>query len=176
MKNQFKNDQRLSTTAALLTAILALGLLRAEGQSIQDPPFGRPDAVVDLASRDGIELIKGQWRYHDVKIVDADSRAVGPDLKPSGAPSKTYDYEPHAGVAEFDDAQWDVIDAATLDQRRATAKVCFNWYRLNVTIPEKVGGFSTTGSTVAFAIVIDDYAEIWVNGNIPRVLGQPADL
>jgi len=92
VKNQFKNDQRLSTTAALLTAILALGLLRAEGQSIQDPPFGRPDAVVDLASRDGIGLIKGQWRYHDVTIVDADSRAVGPDLKPSGAPSKTYDY------------------------------------------------------------------------------------
>ena len=173
MKNQFKNDQRLSTTAALLTAILALGLLRAEGQSIQDPPFGRPDAVVDLASRDGIGLIKGQWRYHDVTIVDADSRAVGPDLKPSGAPSKTYDYEPHAGVAEFDDSQWDVIDAETLDQRRATAKVCFNWYRLNVTIPEKVGGFSATGSTVAFEIVIDDYAEVWVNGNMPRVLGQP---
>ena len=27
----------------------------------------------------------------------------------------------------------------TLDQRRSTAKVCFNWYRINVTIPEKVG-------------------------------------
>ncbi len=108
-----------------------------------------------------------------MKIVDADSRTVGPDLKPSGAPSKTYDYEPHAGVAEFDDSQWKAIDAATLDQRRSTAKVCFNWYRINVTIPEIVAGFSTAGATVAFEIVIDDYAEVWVNGKMPRVLGQP---
>ena len=52
-------------------------------------------------------------------------------------------------------------------------KVCFNWYRINITIPEKVGNFSTAGSTVAFEIVIDDYAEVWVNGKMPRVLGQP---
>ena len=173
MKNQSKNDRWLNTIAALLTAILAIGFLRAEGQSIQDPPFGRPDAVVDLSSREGVDLVKGQWRYHDVKIVEADSRTVGLDLKPSGDPSKTYDYEPHAGVADFDDSHWEAIDAATLEQRRSTAKVCFNWYRINVTIPEKVGGFSTAGSTVAFEIVIDDYAEIWVNGKMPRVLGQP---
>jgi gluconolactonase len=173
MKNEFKNNRRLNTIAALLTAILALGTLRAAGQSIQDPPFGRPDAIVDLASRDGVALVKGQWRYHDVNIVEADSRTVGPDLKPSGAPSKTYDYEPHAGSSEFDDSQWGAIDAATLDQRRSTAKVCFNWYRINVTIPENVGGLSTAGSTVAFEIVIDDYAEVWVNGKMPRVLGQP---
>ena len=173
MKNQLKNDRALNTIAAIFTAILALGILRAEGQSIQDPPFGRPDAVVDLASREGVELVKGQWRYRDVKIVEADSRTVGPDLKPSGTPSKTYDYEPHAGVADFDDSQWEAIDAATLDQRRSTAKVCFNWYRINVTIPENVGGFSTTGSTVAFEIVIDDYAEVWVDGKMPRILGQP---
>jgi gluconolactonase len=172
MKCQAKNDRWLKMIAALLTAIFALGSLRAEGQSIQDPPFGRPDAVVDLASREGVELVKGQWRYHDVKIVDADSRMVGPDLKPSGAPSKTYDYEPHAGIADFDDSHWEAIDAATLDHRRSTAKVCFNWYRINVTIPEKVGGISTAGSTVAFEIVIDDYAEVWVNGKMPRVLGQ----
>ncbi len=173
MKNEFKNNRRLNSIAALLTAILALGTLRAQGQSIQDPPFGRPDAIVDLASRDGVALVKGQWRYHDVNIVEADSRTVGPDLKPSGVPSKTYDYEPHAAVADFDDSQWETIDAATLDQRRSTAKVCFNWYRINVTIPENVGGLSTAGSTVAFEIVIDDYAEVWVNGKMPRVLGQP---
>lgn len=173
MKNQLKNDQWLNTIAALLTTILALGFLRAEGQSIQDPPSGRPDALVDLASREGVELVNGQWRYHDVKIVDADSRTVGPDLKPTGDPSKTYDYEPHAGVADFDDSRWEAIDAATLDQRRSTAKVCFNWYRINITVPEKIGAFSTAGSTVAFEIVIDDYAEVWVNGKMPRVLGQP---
>src|SRR5713101_1102372 len=139
-------------------------------QAVQDPPFGRPDAVVDLASRDGTQLVKGQWRYHDVQIVDAESRSVGPDLRSSESQTiKTYDYAPHAGV---DYSQWEAIDATVLDQRRSTAKVCFNWYRINITIPEKVANFSTTGSTVAFEIVIDDYAEIWVNGKMPRVLGQ----
>jgi len=158
--------------AVLSFLIAPFPTLNAVGQSIQDPPFGRPDAVIDLATRDGAQLVKGQWRYHDVKIVDADSRGVGPDLKPSGAPTKTYDYSPHAGAVDFDDSDWEAIDATTLDQRRSTAKVCFNWYRINVTIPEKIADFETAGSSVAFEIVIDDYAEIWVDGKMPRTLGQ----
>jgi gluconolactonase len=150
-----------------------LASVMATGQVVQDPPFGRPNAVIDLASREGAQLVKGQWRYHDVRIVDAESRSVGPDLRPSGNEIiKTYNYTPHAGARDFDDSQWEAIDASTLDQRRSTAKVCFNWYRINVTIPEKVGNFTTAGSTVAFEIVIDDYAEIWVDGTMPRVLGQ----
>ncbi len=166
-------QQQLRKISILSGLLFWFAPLTLTAQVVQDPPFGRPDAVVDLAARDSVQLVKGQWRYHDVKIVDADSRAVGPDLKPSGDPIKTYDYAPYAGAADFDDSQWEAIDAITLDQRRSTAKVCFNWYRINVTIPEKVGNFETAGSTVAFEIVIDDYAEVWVNGKMPRVLGQP---
>ena len=78
MKNQLNSDWRLTAAAALLMMIIPLAVLRAAGQSIQDPHSGRPDAVVDLASREGVELVQGQWRYHDVKIVDADSRASAP--------------------------------------------------------------------------------------------------
>jgi gluconolactonase len=145
----------------------------AGAQSIQDPPFGRPDAIVDLATREGASLVKGQWRYSDVKIMEIDARGPGPDLKPSGAPIRTYDYTPHAGAAEFDDSAWQALDPATLDVRRAGGKVCFNWYRIRITIPERIGNFDPTGATVAFEIVIDDYAEIWVDGKMPRVLGQP---
>ena len=118
-------------------------------------------------------MVRGQWRYSDTKIIEVDSRGVGPDLKPSGSPIKTYDYTPHAGGADFDDSKWQVIGPATLDARRSTGKLCFNWYRIAVTIPEKIGSFDPTGSTVAFEIVIDDYSEIWVDGKLPRVLGQP---
>ena len=154
-------------------AILLFAVAAASAQSIQDPPFGRPDALIDLATAEGARLVSGQWRYHDVSIVSAESKAPGLDLKPSGAPIKTYDYAPRAGAADFDDSQWEAIDPATLDQRRSTSKVCFNWYRINITIPDKVGNFDVAGSTVAFEIVIDDYAEVWVNGKMPRVLGQP---
>ncbi len=166
-------SQHVWSALTTLGLVLALAPVRAGAQSIQDPPVGRPNAVIDLASHEGAQLVKGQWRYHDVKIVETPSHAAGPDLKPSGAPITTYDYTPHAGAADFDDSQWEAIDATTLDQRRSSAKVCFNWYRIKVTIPEKVGNFSTAGSTVAFEIVIDDYAEVWVNGRMPRVLGQP---
>ncbi len=157
-----------------LLIFLTLGLTATSlsAQSVQDPPFGRPDAVIDLATQHGADLVKGQWRYSDTQIVEVESRGPGADLKPSGAPIKTYDYTPHAGVADFDDSHWQVVEASTLDTRRSTGKVCFNWYRIKLTIPEKIGNFDPTGSTVAFEIVIDDYAEVWVNGKMPRVLGQ----
>jgi gluconolactonase len=165
MKTRFVN---------LIAAIsVVLGSASAGAQSIMDPPFGRPDAVIDLATRKGAELVKGQWRYSDTRIIEVDSRGVGPDLKPSGPPNKTYDYTPHAGTADFDDSKWEAIDPTTLDARRSTGKICFNWYRIALTVPEKIGSFDPTGSTVAFEIVIDDYSEIWVDGKLPRVLGQP---
>jgi len=153
--------------------LLLVAFGAASAQSIQDPPFGRPDAVIDLATREGVELVKGQWRYSDTKIIEIDARGPGADLKPSGAPNKTYDYTPHAGGADFDDSRWQVIDPTTLDARRSTGKLCFNWYRIKVTIPERIENFDPAGSTVAFEVVIDDYAEVWVNGKLPRVLGQP---
>ena len=156
---------------AALIVLLSGSVLKA--QSIQDPPFGRPNAVIDLSTRQGVGLVKGLWRYSDTKIIEVNSRGVGPDLKPSGTPIKTYDYTPHAGAADFDDSKWPRIDPATLDARRSTGKLCFNWYRIAVTIPQKIGNFDPTGSTVAFEIVIDDYSEIWVDGKLPRVLGQP---
>ena len=50
---------------------------------------------------------------------------------------KTYDYTRHAGALDFDDSNWQVIDPSTLDARRSTGKLCFHWYRVAVTVPEK---------------------------------------
>ena len=163
-------NRRLDNLLIFLT--LGLTATSLSAQSVQDPPFGRPDAVIDLATQQGAALVKGQWRYSDTKIVEVESRGPGADLKPSGAPIKTYDYTPHAGAADFDDSRWQMIDASTLDTRRSTGKLCFNWYRIKLTIPEKIGDFDPTGSTVSFEIVIDDYAEVWVDGKMPRVPGQ----
>jgi gluconolactonase len=160
-----------------MRAIPLLVVLLCAGRTLALPtavgrPLGRPDALVDLRTAEGVRLVKGQWRYSDAKIIDADGKAVGPDLKPSGAPIETQDYAPKAGAADFDDSGWEAIDATTLDARRATGKVCFNWYRIAVTIPERIGTFDPTGSTVAFEIVVDDYAEVWVDGKLAPVLGQ----
>jgi hypothetical protein len=134
----------MEMTNATKIVLLALLLLPVSASSqtwaAQEPPYGRPDAVVDLRTKEGAELVKGQWKYSDVRIVEADFRAPGPDLKPSGKPIKTYDYTPHAGAAEFDDSRWEVLDPTTLEVRRSTGKVCFNWYRISVTIPDLNSG------------------------------------
>src|SRR5437868_13175074 len=126
---------------ALIFLTLRLAATPLSAQSVQDPPFGRPEAVIDLATQQGAVLVKGQWRYSDTKIVEVESRGPGADLKPSGAPIKTYDYTPHAGAADFNDSKCEAIHPTTLDARRSTGRLCFNWYRIAVTIPEKIGGF-----------------------------------
>jgi gluconolactonase len=151
---------------------LVFGSLEAAAQPALDPPVGPPDAVIDLATRDGGRLVKGEWRYSDTRIIEVDFRAPGADGQPTGAPIKTYDYTPHAGGADFDDSQWEVIDPTTLSKRRSTGRICFNWYRINLTIPDRVGSFDPAGSTVVFETALDDYAEVWVDGELPRGLGQ----
>ena len=132
----------------------------------------RPGAIVDLATPEGVKVVDGTWRYSDTKIVEIDAKGPGPDLKPSGAPLRTYDVVPHAGAADYDDSGWQVLDPPRLDIRRSTGRLCFNWYRLKIRVPEKVGTFDTRGATIVFGVVVDDYAEVWVDGKLPRVLGQ----
>jgi len=152
--------------------VLSVQPIAAQNWAAQAPPYGLPDATIDLRTREGVQLVRGEWRYSDVQIVQVDSKGPGPDLKPSGAPVKTYDYTPHAGIAGFDDAAWQVLDPTTLDARRGNGQVSFNWYRIHVTLPQTVAALSVAGSTISFEIVIDDYAEIWVNGKLSTVLGQ----
>jgi gluconolactonase len=138
----------------------------------QEVPNGNPDASIDLATVEGTRLVKGEWRYSDTKIVEVDFRAAGADSQPTGEPVRTYDYTPKAGGADYDDSTWQKISATDLTGRRGNGRLSFNWYRINITIPEKVGGFDPTGATVVFQTALDDYAEIWVNGEISRFLGQ----
>lgn len=138
----------------------------------QDVPIGKPNASIDLATEEGTRLVSAQWKYSDTKIVETNFNAAGADNQPSGPIVKTYDYTPKAGVFGFDDSKWEVVPAAKLQERRGSGRLSFNWYRINLTIPEFVDGYSTTGSTVVYQTVLDDYAEVWVNGELTRSLGQ----
>jgi gluconolactonase len=136
------------------------------------PDAGLAATVVDLATVAGAAQLHAQWRYSDVKIVEAPFRAVGSDNQPGTGPVMTYDIAPHAGAAEFDDSKWQAIGADTLGARRGNGRISFNWYRTKLTVPEQVNGFSTKGATLVFETSIDDYAEVWVDGELPHALGQ----
>ncbi len=154
-------------TLCLLGTALALATA-----ADQTPRAILPDGVIDLRTTEGTSHVSAAWRYSDTKISEIDHKNVGPDLKASGPANRTFDFTPDARPAAFDDSKWEKIPADSLEQRRGHGRLSFNWYRLNVTIPEKVANLDTSGATVVFEIVVDDYAEVWVDGKLPFVLGQ----
>lgn len=157
---------RLVMVVAVLTA--PLGAQHA----VRRPTDGRPDAVIDLRTRAGVAMVRGQWRYSDARVEPVEFRKPGQDLRPSGAPIRTLDVSPKAGVAGFDDSEWETVDPVALEQRRTGGRFSFGWYRIALTVPERVGTLPTAGTTIVLEVVLDDYAEIWVDGQLPRVLGQ----
>jgi gluconolactonase len=138
-------------------------------------PDGTPLAKIDLATETGIKSVKSSWRYSDVRIIETDFLEAGEDGQPGSVPNRAYDFEPRAGGHAFDDSAWEVIKPTTLSQRRSAGKLSFNWYRIRITIPASIGGFDPTGATVVFETSVDDYAEIWVDGELPRLFGQCGD-
>ena len=118
-------------------------------------------AEIDLTTQHGVELVKGTWRYSDVQLVPTQYRGAD-----------TWDYAPHAGLRDFDDSKWPMLDPATLSERRGHGRISFNWYRIAITVPQSVDGVDVSGSNVAFETSLDDYAEVWVDGELSRVAGQ----
>jgi gluconolactonase len=120
-----------------MTAVLALLFALA---AVRGPFDGKPAAVVDLDTVDGLRLVNGEWHFSEARTLP--------------------------------DARWATIPAASLQERRTQGGASTAWYRLSFIMPSRVGGFHTAGSTVVFEIVVDDYAEVWVNGTLARGVGQ----
>jgi gluconolactonase len=128
---------------------------------------GRPDAIVDLQTDAGVALVGGQWRYSDARVEEIEFVELGSSEDPLGpgtVPNRTYDVVRDEAVRELAPAETQL--------RLASGRVCFNWYDLDITIPERVGDLDPTGATIVFEVVIDDYAEVWVNGQLPFQLGD----
>lgn len=150
--------------------VVCVSTLSLAAPPMQSPPL--PDAVIDLRTPEGVGAVCGQWRFAEAEIIDGRFQLPGPDNKPSGPPTATHDIHPRMHTAGFDNAPWQMIPADLLEQRRSTGKLSFAWYRIDLTLPDRVGGFAVDGADVVFEIVVDDYAEVWVDGALPQVLGQ----
>ncbi len=128
---------------------------------------GSPDAIVDLQTEEGVALVGGRWRYADARVEEIEFVELGsPDdpLGPGTVPNTTYDV--------VRSSEWRELAPHETQLRLANGRVCFNWYAIDVTVPERFGELDPTGATVVFEVVIDDYAEVWVNGDLPHALGD----
>jgi gluconolactonase len=154
------------------SAVAALGVALLLTCGVASAGGTAPTAELDLANPAHVALLKAEWRYHDVRLVPV--QHPGPDAagQPTAAPQPTWDIEPHAGARDFDDTAWPRIEPSSVAQRRGAGRVSFNWYRISLTIPERIGDFETRGASVELTTSLDDYAEVWVDGELPRVTGQ----
>ena len=160
-------------TAPLTFATQALAQAPAPTSPPQIAPALVPAQVVDLTTADGMTAFGAQWKHMEAKIVE------GPALPAAMPGYKTsYDIAPHAGEKGFDDSSWPTIEAKGLLDRRGGGKVSFLWYRTNLTVPAKIGNFETAGAKMVLTAYVDDYAEVWVNGEMPRRAGitSPATI
>jgi len=169
---------RLFASAVLATIPLTIATQApAQAPAPTSPPQIAPALVpahaVDLMTAEGMAAFGAQWKHMEAKIVE------GPAL-PAAMPGykSSYDISPHAGEKGFDDASWPTIEAKGLADRRGGGKVSFLWYRTNLTVPEKIGNFETNGAKMVLTAYVDDYAEVWVNGEMPRRAGitSPATI
>jgi gluconolactonase len=160
---------------ALLAAVPALMSSVATAQAPAPPPAPLmppslvPSATVNLMTAEGSTLFGAVWRTAEARVVEVEpmaGRMPGYD--------KTFDMQPHAGAAGFDDSKWQVIEAKGLADRRGGGKSSFLWYRTMLTIPAKVGDFDTAGAKAVLTAYVDDYAEVWINGQMPRRSGYPS--
>jgi gluconolactonase len=133
------------------------------------PPSLPPSQVVDLMTAEGSAAFGAQWKVSDVKIVEVPAiQGALPQHK------TTYNIEPRAGESGFDDSKWPTIEAKDLSVRRSGGHVAFMWYRTMLTIPAKIGAFDTADAQVVLQVLVDDYAEVWINGQMPRRAGFPS--
>ena len=135
----------------------------------QIAPSLPPSHVVDLMTDAGAAAFGAVWRGKEPKLVECPALTnARPEFRTA------YDVEPHAELAGFDDSDWEVIAPADLAIRRGGGFICFFWYRATLTIPANAGGFDTAGTKAVFRTTVDDYAEVWVNGAMPRTPGRPS--
>lgn len=155
-----------------LAVFSSIALLSAGSAAANAVPSGTPIATLDLMTSPGTAVVQGQWRYSDVRIVPTRFRDAGPDGQPGERLNKAYDIEPKAGGADYDDSDWLALAPSELSVRRTAGRVSFAWYRIAITVPERFEAFDPSGTTLVFDVSVDDYAEIWVSGELARPFGR----
>ena len=139
---------------------------------IPQPPIAPsvpPVHVVDLMTVEGSGVFGARWKAMEAKIIECPALTDSlPEFK------TTYDVEPHAELSGFDDSDWPEVVATDLGARRGGGMVSFFWFRTTLTIPANAAGFDTAGAKTVLTVNVDDYGEVWVNGEMPRAAGRPS--
>lgn len=151
----------------------------AGSQELRQLSPDKPQSIADLRTTEGANILQATWSVGEASFINTAFRSPGPKqdgtdpllLYPTGAAIKTWLLKPQVTDSDFG-KQFTRIEPTDLEKRQGHGLLSFVWYKVDITIPEKVGSFSTNGSTAVFEVVVDDYSEVWVNGRQTPVFGE----
>ena len=116
-----------------------------------------PRATINLGDPAGLAAVHGQWKFARGYVPGESNEGLVTQAE--GSPARLLDY---------DDSSWEVCNDLA---GRISHGFTFVWYRINITLPETVEGHPTRGVRVQFETCIDDYGEIWLDGECNRDRG-----
>ena len=116
-----------------------------------------PREILNLLDEKDLQSVNGMWRFAPGLVPGEPNEGLVPQLE--GTPARLVDY---------DDSAWEIRSDLTLWHSKGLA---FAWYRIKVTLPETVGGQALAGSRCLFETCVDDYGEIWIDGECNRDRG-----
>jgi hypothetical protein len=111
-----------------------------------------PRVALDLNNAEDRAKIKGVWRAALGYVPGEPNQGLQAETE--GSPARLPDY---------DDSAWQVCDNLRLFISRGFT---FGWWRIAVELPETLDGMPVAGAQVIFETNIDDYGEVWVDGEI----------
>ena len=116
-----------------------------------------PREIIRLEVPAGLQSVQGQWRFGAGLVPGESNEGLVSQL--AGSPARLPDY---------DDSSWPVCDDIAKWHSKG---LTFAWYRTKVTMPASVEGRDIQGARCIFETCIDDYGEIWIDGECNRDRG-----
>ncbi len=134
---------------------------------------GRAARDVDLATDAGAEARGGALALlRCAHRRDACTARPMRTASPPARRSRRTTIEPRAGCADFDDSAWASDRARLAGDASRQRSPQLQLVPHHAHDPREDRRLRPTGSTVVFETTLDDYAEIWVDGEIARAIGQ----
>ena len=116
--------------------------------------------ALNLEKSEDLQTASAGWKFAEGLVPGEPNEGLIARLE--GSPAR---------LADYDDSKWEHCDNV---QEGRSNGLTFGWFRITVTLPEEVEGLNIRGYRVFFETCIDDYGEIWVNGECDRVKGTVA--
>jgi len=116
-----------------------------------------PRIALDLNNATARQQMKGEWRVAQGLVPGEPNEGLTAQLLASPA-----------RLADYDDSGWAIC---TNIRESLSVGFTFAWYRIAVEFPAEIEGTALAGARVWFETNIDNYGEIWVDGQIDRSTG-----